>query len=134
MTDFYRKRRMIKKTNKNNNINDRLRKRNCTACNLYTCSCFKSCLLQQPMTLNTETVKITPIYVQVCNTHDNLQQDLADRRMANPMDSVLGHYTSLERQPPLVPELSNNQPHQPSKQSQNEDHTEQVEVVCLLVF
>ena len=94
MTDFYRKRRMIKKTNKNNNINDRLRKRNCTACNLYTCSCFNSCLLQQPMTLNTETVKITPIYVQVCNTHDNLQQDLADRRMANPMDSVLGHYTS----------------------------------------
>ena len=31
-----------------------------------------------------------------CNhrSHDNLQQDLADRRMANPMDPVLSHHTS----------------------------------------
>ena len=28
-----------------------------------------------------------------------LQQDLADRRMANPMDPVLSHHTSQERQP-----------------------------------
>ena len=30
-----------------------------------------------------------------CNqrSHDNLQQDLADRRMANPMDPVLSHHT-----------------------------------------
>ena len=34
-----------------------------------------------------------------CNhrSHDNLQQDLADRRMANPMDPVLSHHTSQER-------------------------------------
>ena len=31
-------------------------------------------------------------------SHDNLQQDLADRRMANPMDPVLSHHTSQERQ------------------------------------
>ena len=34
-----------------------------------------------------------------CNhrSHDNLQQDLADRRMANPMDPVLNHHTSQEK-------------------------------------
>ena len=31
-------------------------------------------------------------------SHDNLQQDLADRRMTNPMDPVLSHHTSQERQ------------------------------------
>ena len=31
--------------------------------------------------------------------HDNLQQTLADRRMANSVDPVLGHHTSQERQP-----------------------------------
>ena len=33
-----------------------------------------------------------------CNhrSHDNLQQDLADRRMANPMDPVLSHHTSQQ--------------------------------------
>ena len=47
-----------------------------------------------------------------CNhcSHDNLQQDLADRSMANPMDPVLSHHTSQERQPAAVPELPNNQP------------------------
>ena len=53
-----------------------------------------------------------------CNhrSHNNLQQDLADRRMANPMDPVLSHHTSQERQPSAVPELPNNKPHQsPSK-------------------
>ena len=34
-----------------------------------------------------------------CNhrSHDNLQQDLAEGRMANPMDPVLSHHTSQER-------------------------------------
>ena len=34
-----------------------------------------------------------------CNrhSHDNLQQDLADRRLANPMDQILSHHTSQER-------------------------------------
>ena len=31
--------------------------------------------------------------------HDNLQQDLADGRMANPENPVLSHHTSQERQP-----------------------------------
>ena len=48
-------------------------------------------------------------------SHDNLQQDLADRRMADPMDPVLSHHTSQERQPAAVPELPNNKPHYPSK-------------------
>ena len=50
-----------------------------------------------------------------CNhrSHINLQQDSADRRMANPMDPVLSHHTSQERQPAAVPELPNNKPHQP---------------------
>ena len=61
-----------------------------------------------------------------CNhhSHDNLQQDLADRRMANPMDPVLSHHTSQERQPAAVPELPNSKPHQSPKQSHAEDHTE----------
>ena len=65
-----------------------------------------------------------------CNycSHDNLQQDLADRRMANPMHPVLRHHTSLERQTAAVPELLNNKPHQSSKQNHAEDHTEQIEV------
>ena len=60
-------------------------------------------------------------------SHDNLQQDLADRRMANPMDPVLSHHTYQERQPAAVPELPNNQLHQSPKQSHAEDHTEQIE-------
>ena len=42
-----------------------------------------------------------------CNhrSHDNLLQDLADRRMANPVDPVHSHHTSQERQPAAVPEL-----------------------------
>ena len=55
------------------------------------------------------------------------KQDLADRRMANPMDPVLNHHTSQERQPAAVPELRNNKPHQSPKQSYAEDHTEQIE-------
>ena len=61
------------------------------------------------------------------HSHGNLQQDLADRRMVNPMDPVLSHHTSQERQPAAVPELPINQPHQPPKQSHAEDHTEQIE-------
>ena len=64
-----------------------------------------------------------------CNhrSHDNLQQDLADWRMANPVDPVLSHHTSKERQPAAVPELPNIKPHQSPKQSRVEDHTEQIE-------
>ena len=64
-----------------------------------------------------------------CNqrSHDNLQQDLADRRMANSMDPVPSHHTSQERQPATVPELPNNKPYQSLKQSHAEDHTEQTD-------
>ena len=60
-------------------------------------------------------------------SHDNLRQDLADRRMANSMDPVLSHHTSQERQPAAVPDLLNNKPHQSLKQSHADDHTEQIE-------
>ena len=64
-----------------------------------------------------------------CNhrSHNNLPQDLADRRIANPVDPVLSHHTSQERQPAAVPQLPNNKPHQSPKQSHAEDHTEQIE-------
>ena len=64
-----------------------------------------------------------------CNhrSNDILRQDLADRRMANSVDPILGHHTSQERQLAAVPELLNNLPHQPPKQSHAEDHTEQIE-------
>ena len=42
------------------------------------------------------------------------------------MDPVLSHHTSQERQPTTAPELPNDQPHQPPKQSHAEDHTEQI--------
>ena len=59
-------------------------------------------------------------------SHNNLQQDLADRRMANLMDPVISHHSSQERQSAAVPELPNDQPHQPTKQVDlAEDHTEQ---------
>ena len=44
-----------------------------------------------------------------------------------PMDPVLSHHTSQERQPVAVSELPNNKPHQSPKQSHVEDHTEQIE-------
>ena len=56
-----------------------------------------------------------------------MQQDLADRRMANPVDPGLSHHISQEKQPAAVPELPNNQPHQSSKQSHAEDHVEKLE-------
>ena len=57
-------------------------------------------------------------------SHGNLQQDLADRRMANPMDPVHNHHTSQEGQPATVPELPNNKPHQSPKHeaTSEEDH------------
>ena len=55
------------------------------------------------------------------------QQDLADRRMANPVDPVLSHHTSPKRQPAAVPELLNNKPHQSPKESHAGDHTEKIE-------
>ena len=60
-------------------------------------------------------------------SHDNLQQDLADRRMADPMDPVLGHHTSQDMQPAAVPELPHDQPHEPSKQNNTEGRTKQIE-------
>ena len=56
-----------------------------------------------------------------------LQQDLADKRMANPLNPVLGSHTSQERQPAAVSKLLNSQPQQPLKKSHAEDHTEQTE-------
>ena len=47
--------------------------------------------------------------------------------MANPVDPVLSHHPSQERQPAAVPELPNDKPHQPPKQSHVEDDTEQTE-------
>ena len=44
-----------------------------------------------------------------------------------PVDPVLSHHTSQERQPAGVPELTKDQPHQSPKQSHAEDHTEQIE-------
>ena len=60
-------------------------------------------------------------------SHDNLQQDLVDMKMANPVDPVLSHHTYQERQSATVPELPNDQPHQSPEQSHAEDHTEQIE-------
>ena len=56
-----------------------------------------------------------------------MQQELADRRMAIPVEPVLSHHTFQERQHAAVPELLYDQPHQPPKQSHAEDHTEQIE-------
>ena len=60
--------------------------------------------------------RIGPSRWRGCNyrSHDNLRQDLADRRMANPIDPQ-------ERHPATVPDLPNNQPHQTPKQSLTED-------------
>ena len=51
----------------------------------------------------------------------------ANWRMANPLDPVLSHHTSQERQPAAVQELPNDQHHQPPKQSHAENRTEQTE-------
>ena len=59
------------------------------------------------------------------------QQDLADRRMANPVDPVLSHHTSQERQTAAAPELTNDQSHQPPKRSHAVDNTEQIEATCV---
>ena len=45
--------------------------------------------------------------------------------MANPTDADLSYYNSQERQPAEVPELPNDPPFQPPKQSSAQDHTEQ---------
>ena len=57
----------------------------------------------------------------ICN------KDLEDWRIANPVDPLLSHHTSQERQPASVPELPNDQPPQSPKKSHAEDHTEQIE-------
>ena len=46
--------------------------------------------------------------------------------MANPVDPVLSHHNSQERQPVAVPELPNYQPHQSAEQSHAEKHIEQI--------
>ena len=46
------------------------------------------------------------------------------KRMANPMDPVLSHHISKERQPAAMPDLLNNKPHQSPKPSHDEDYTE----------
>ena len=51
----------------------------------------------------------------------------ADYAPPPPMDPVLSHHTSQERQPAAVPELPNIKPHQSPKQSHAEDRTEQIE-------
>ena len=47
--------------------------------------------------------------------------------MAYPVDPVLSHHTSQERQKTAVAEVPNDQPHQLPKQSHAEEHTEQTE-------
>ena len=47
--------------------------------------------------------------------------------MANPVDPVISHQTSKERQPAAVLELPNDQPRQSPKPSYAEDHIEQTE-------
>ena len=47
------------------------------------------------------------------------------------MEPVLSHHTFQERQLAAVPELPNDQPHQPSEQGHAEDHTEQVEATSI---
>ena len=64
---------------------------------------------------------VITILTTICN---KIRQDMG---VANPMDPVLSHHTSQERQSGAVPELANDQPHQPYMQSHAEDHTEQIE-------
>ena len=68
---------------------------------------------------------------QVERMYSLLSQQSATRNgrqeTSNPVDPVVGHYTSQERQPATEPELQNNKPHQPPKQSHAEDHTEHFE-------
>ena len=45
-----------------------------------------------------------------CSTH-HLQQNLADWKMANPVDTVTDHHATKEREPANVPKLPHNQPH-----------------------
>ena len=52
---------------------------------------------------------------------------MTDGRIANSVDLALGNHISQERQLAAVPELPNDQPHQPPKQNHGEDHTEQTE-------
>ena len=47
--------------------------------------------------------------------------------MADPVDQVLSHHTSQERQSAAVSELLNDQPYQSPKQSHAEDRTEEIE-------
>ena len=47
-----------------------------------------------------------------------------DRTITDPVDPVLGHHLFQENQPAPMPELPKEQPHQPPKDSQAEDHTE----------
>ena len=60
---------------------------------------------------------------------DSLSQNLTlfTEEFAKNEVELTSHHTSQERQPAAVQELPNNQPHQSSKQSHAENHTEQIE-------
>ena len=49
--------------------------------------------------------------------------------MVNPLDPVLSHHISQERQSEAVPELPNNQPHQSPKRSHAKDRTENIAIL-----
>ena len=62
---------------------------------------------EQPLVHSIKNLELSNVYILLINSltgpsswrgynhrsHDNLQHDLADGRMANPLGSVLGHYT-----------------------------------------
>ena len=58
---------------------------------------------------------------------DYLQQDLADRGVAQAVDPISHHYPPQERQPTIMPEVSYHQPHQPPKPSYAENLAEPTE-------
>ena len=58
----------------------------------------------------------------------HLQYDLADRRVANTLNSVLDHQSYKERQPTTMPKLPHHQPDQSSKQGHAKNPSEQTEI------
>ena len=59
--------------------------------------------------------------------HTDMQQNMADWRMAHLMDKVTSDSAAKERKPATVPKLPHHQPHQPPKQSNAENHPEQTQ-------
>ena len=86
--------------------------------------------LRKGKSVGIDNIPAEPVQVgrlDVITAHDNLQHDLTDRRIANPVDPVRGHHTSQERQLAAVLELPNDQPQQPTKESYAKDLTERIE-------